>query len=301
MADLAEELKAVQQKLEEQALQLSYAQKLRELEDDVRGVKADVAEKWGYFKVAVTVGSVVLTVGGIIAGMVGFRTVDQAKQKLNDKIERNIRETNEFYGDVMASSVFFSQQQYDDAIPKLLKWFYNGHAYDKTILVPLLASLNITDDWAEARPVIKILRSDSKKFGEINDAAIYTIIGSIEVQLGMTDLDSQAPGDANMEMQRGDKLLERTYSMVRPNQNDLRQNILTNEWLYRVAKGEFDEARQYVVSLKNLPADTKIYSWKEITNWSCMKALARRDHSGMMLRAQRQWKELQTRYYPVGH
>jgi hypothetical protein len=299
MGDVARALEEIRQKVEEQALQLDYAQKLQEVADKVSALKAVVDEKWTYFKIAVAIGSVILTVGGTIAGLVGFHTVQDAKQRLTDKINQNISETSEFYGDVMASSVLYSQGRYEDATPKLMRWFNNGHTYDKNILMPLLSSMNIRDNWDEAKPVIQTLRSDPKKFDEINDASIYTIIGSIEVQLGMTELGPDNAGDGEKEMQLGNKLLERAYYLAGPNQNDIRRNILMNEWLYHVARGEFDQSQQNVLSLKSLPSGTHVYSWDSVSSWLCMAALARRDHANTMRIAEQQWKQLRSSYFPA--
>ncbi len=285
-----EDLKALQEKLAEQALQLNYVQQFQGLVTQLQALKADVDAKWLWLKIA---GTVLV----IVVGLLGIKTWQDAKQSLDDKIKDSIAATNEFYGDVMSSSVLFAQNRYDAAIPKLLKCFNKGHAYDKSVLIPLLASLNITDDWADAKPVLQKLRSDPAAFDQINDASIYTIIGSMEVQMGITELHSDRTNEAAQRMELGNKLLEHTLYLAGPDQHDMRQRILTNEWLYHIAKREFRESQEVIAVLKDSTPDTKVYSWKAIRGWTCLAAFASGDHSDTLSIAEHQWIQLQPRYF----
>jgi len=177
MPEANDELKDIREKLTEQAIQLNYIQQFQDILAQLHALKAEVDEKWRVFKMATIFLPLLLAVGGAIAGWIGIKNWHEAKENMNTKIERSIAEANQYYGDVMASSVLFAQSRYDAAIPKLLKCFNSGHTYEKSVLIPLLASLNITDDWAEARPVLEKLRSDPIAFDQISDPATYTIIG----------------------------------------------------------------------------------------------------------------------------
>ncbi len=297
MTEPSDELKAILEKQTELTIQINYAQQFQGLVTQLQALKAEMDEKWRHVKIIGAVLSVLVAIGGPIAGWIGVKNWQDAKQSMNDQMALSLANTNAFYGDVMASSVLFAQSRYDAAIPKLLKCFNNGHSYDKSVLIPLLASLNITDDWAEARPVLQKLRSDPVAFDQINDASIYTIIGSMEVQIGITDLSSNRTSEAAQRMELGNKLLEHTYYLVGPNQHDMRQRILTNEWLYHIAKRDFHKSQEVVTVLKDSAPDTKVYSWDAIRGWTCLAALATADHSDTLSIAEQQWKQLRPKYF----
>ncbi|HLY97644.1 MAG TPA: hypothetical protein VKT33_01115 [Candidatus Angelobacter sp.] len=293
MKDLSDELKAIHEKQTELAIQINYAQQFQSIVTEVQALKAKIDEKWRLVKLGGATLSIILA----IVPWIGIKNWHDAKQRINDKLDHNMAKTNDFYDDVIASSVLFAQNRYDAAIPKLLKCFNNGHTYDKSVLILLLASLNITDDWAEARPVLRTLRSNRVAFDQINDASIYTIIGSMEVQIGITDFSSGGTVEASQQMELGNKLLEHTYYLVGPNQHDMRQRILTNEWLYHIAKREFRKSQEVVTVLKDSAPDTRVYSWDAIRGWTCLAALASADHSDTLSIAEQQWKQLRLKYF----
>jgi hypothetical protein len=98
-------------------------------------------------------------------------------------------------------------------------------------------------------------------------------------------------------MDLGNKLLERTYPLAAPSQHDVRQRILTNEWLYHIARREFGQAQEIVSTLNNSSPEIKVYGWQAIRGWTCVAAFASRDHSGTMQTAEQQWKQLSSRYF----
>jgi len=292
-----DELSEIRAELTKQALQLDFAQQYQKVSDELKVLKADIDHKWAILRLVATISSVAVTVAGIILSLVGLHTLKDAKKILDEKIDRNIQETADFYGDVIAGSALFARGRYDDAIAKLLKCFNNGHTYDPSVLVPLLASMNIINDWDHAKSVMQKLQSDPAKFDQINDAQVLAIMGAIEIQSGMARYGFSSESDANEEMRKGQKLLEQAYYMAGSSQNDLRQHILTNQWLYHIAKREFDSARQNIASLESLPSNIQVYSWEDISKWRCMVSLAERDRSDTIQQAKQQWIGLSGRYY----
>jgi hypothetical protein len=203
----------------------------------------------------------------------------------------------------MGGTALYGQGRYDAAIPKLLKCFNDGHTYDKNILIPLLASLTINDNWEEGRSVLQKLRSDPAEFDKLNDPSIYIIVASFEVQSGITDLidSGYKPTDAAERIERGYLLLQRLLETVGPNQFDTRSRILTNEWLYHISKQEFAEANDVINTIKASPPKMHVYSWDQLSDWRCVRALttkATKDHSDKQMRiAEYQWEQLKPRFY----
>jgi len=119
----------------------------------------------------------------------------------------------------------------------------------------------------------------------------------MEVQIGISDLSSDRTPEAAQRLELGNKLLERTFYLVGPDQHDMRQRILTNEWLYHVAKRDFSKSQEVIAVLKNSSVDMRVYSWDAMRGWRCVIALTAGDRSDTMRIAEQQWEQLRPRFY----
>lgn len=301
MADATVDLKDIRDKLAEQALQLQYLEKVQQLSEELHTLKSDVDHKWNVLKV---VSTLTLFVAGFVTGWLGIKTWPDFKKQISAEIDSRIAAKEAFYDDVMGGTILYGQGRYDAAIPKLLKCFNDGHTYDKNILIPLMASLNIDDNWEEGRPVLQKLRSNPAAFDKLNDPSIYVIVASFEVQSGISDLvESEGKSsEAAERIEHGNLLLQRLFEGLGPNQHDMRQRVLTNEWLYHIARHEFDGAQDVIDAIKASPRKMKVYGWDTLSDWRCVRVLrakAGKDRSEKQMGiAKAQWEQLRARFFP---
>jgi hypothetical protein len=289
---LSIEVDALRDQLSAQSLQIKYLQKYQAVVDQMQELKFDVNEKWLRFKVTSIIGTAILAA----AGLIGYHSANDVKNQIYAQIQEKVEEKRVFYDDLMSGAALSIQQNYAGAIPRLMKCFNNEHEYDKSVLLPLLFALNLTDDWEEAVPVIDKLRSDSIRFDRINDAPTYTVIGSILIQSGVSQ-SSISKDVAQNRMDQGTAILKRALGIVAPNDLPTRMHIYNNLWINYAARGNFQKSQDYVDGLKRLPdePEARVYSWKEVSTWRCMRDLSVRD-SGIYSRAANQWQQLASRY-----
>lgn len=294
-ADAAlEEVKSLRLELDKQAIQVEYLREYQKVLSDLQDVKHDISVKWNYVRIAGALGGLLLTVLGVF----GLRNLSDISKTVNHAIARDVENQRRFYGDLMAGTALTIQKNYTAAIPKLRKCF-DEKPYDKSVLIPLLESINLTDDWLEAEPVLKKLHSDERQFDGINDATVYRVIGAIEVQSGLSLRSRGMAKDGSERMNQGLDILRKAMELTAPNDFDTRVHILNNLWIYHIANDRAQEALQDVQAIERLPDDARVYSWSNMKNWQCMKDLATaKDPKSMkdLQIAAQQWKALEKRY-----
>jgi tetratricopeptide (TPR) repeat protein len=232
-------------------------------------------------------------------GGIGIRSFFDASDKIHKEIDADVEAQRVFYRDLMAGTSLTIQKNYIAAIPKLKKCFDKDHIYDKSVLIPLLEALNLTDDWYDAKPILDKLRSDTQKFDEINDATVYRVIASIEIQSGLSLRSRGELADGNARMDRGFALLKEALEITQPNDYDTRVHILNNSWIYHISNGQVKEAQEDVKAIASLPEEAQVYGWSNIQSWQCMKDFAATKDSKNVANlriAAQQWKTLERRY-----
>jgi hypothetical protein len=264
------------------ALQKSY------LATQIQQVKNDVDAKWATFKIASGIGALVLTLFGVI----GYHSLQDLKVQAISEVRADVKDSKEFYDDLMSGAALNAQQNYGAAVPRLMHCFKNGHEYDKSVLLPLLTDLNMTDDWEEAAPVVARIRSDQRRYDDINDATVYTVVGSLLVQSGLSAWARDPNPETPLKnMEDGASILKDAIGITPPGAARTRMLAYQNLWIYYVARRQFDTSQTYIDSLKKLPDDVGVYSWIGLRTWRCMRDLKVRDPQAFD-RAERQWIEL---------
>jgi hypothetical protein len=292
---ILDELKSLRAEVDKQTIQLEYYERYQNVLSEVQEIKHDIERKWNYVRIAGAIGSVVVAV----LGAVGYRSFSDISRTVNNKVAQDVEAQRTFYGDLMAGTALTIEKNYTAAIPKLKKCFDEKHTYDKSVLIPLLESINLTDDWDDAAPILKKLRSDPMKFDQINDATVYRVIGAIEVQSGLSQRSTGIPVEGSARMDQGFSLLKHALAITAPNDVGTRMHILNNLWLYHIANGQIPEALEDVEALERLSEDAKVYGWSNIQKWRCLKDLAATNDPKAIqsLRtAAQQWKRLEKRY-----
>ena len=284
------ELKSLRDQVATLNTQLEHLQQYQSLLEQIQAIKLDVQEKWLTFKGARTAGIVALA----IMTAVGYGTWKDIKSRVDTQMAQHVERTKVFYDNLMSGSALTVQRNYAAAVPHLLKCFNKGHEYDKAVLLPLLISLNISDDWEDAGPVVAKLRSDPKRFDEINDASIYTIIGAILIQGGISQQNVTATSAVAFNVADGVTMMNRALPLVTPNDLSTRKQIYYNLWLNYIAGGQFDKSQEYIAAINALPSDQLVYSWANMSTWRCVRDLGAK-HRDFLAKAEAQWKSLGSR------
>ena len=287
-----EELKSLRAQIDKQSIQLDYLQQYQKVLLDVGELKHDVDRKWNIVKIGAPL---VLAV----AGAIGIHTFSDITKTVQQQIDADVEAQRKFYGDLMAGTALTIQKNYAAAIPKLMKCLDEKHMYDKSVLIPLLEAINITDDWSDAEPVLKRLRSDPQKFDQINDATVYRVIGAIDVQLGLSRRSKGQAVDGSAGMDQGFSLLKRALAIAGETEYGTRVHIYNNFWIYHIANGETRAALEDVRAIERFPEDAKVWSWSNMLSWQCMKDFAASNDKKSIQQLQaaaQQWKMLEKRY-----
>jgi hypothetical protein len=281
------ELQALREQVATLTEKLEHLQQYQSVLDEIQAVKLDIQEKWLTFKVASLVGTALLA----ILGAVGYGSWRDLTSRIDRQMTETVEKSKVFYDDLMSGAALMVQKNHAAAMPRLLNCFKNGHEYDKAVLLPLLISLNLTDDWENASPVVAKLRADSSRFDNINDAPVYAVAGAILVQGGISKSNSGSTALTQLNMDEGLALLNRTLPLVAPNDFATRKQVLTNLWLYYIARGQFAKAKDYADSISTLPPDVFVYGWANMRTWRCMRDLSVA-HKDYLDKAEQQWKAL---------
>lgn len=286
------ELKALRSQADQQTIQIDYMQQYQKVLLDIQELKQDIERKWSYVRIG---GPILIVLGGAL----GIRTFSDISKTVSKQINLEVDSQRQHYNDLMSGTALTIQKNYTAAIPKLLKCLDDKHTYDKSVLIPLLEALNITDDWTDAEPVLQRLESNRQKFDQINDATVYRVIGAINVQLGLSRRSSGMTVAGTEQMNKGFSLLKRALAITGENEYGTRVHIYNNFWIYHVANGQFREASEDVETIGRFPAGAKVWSWSNMETWQCMKDFAATKDPETILKLQtasQQWKALEYRY-----
>ena len=307
---ILEELSSIREEMNKRSIQLEYSQQYQKVLLDIAETKHDVERKWNYVRIGGAIISIFVATLGTI-GIHSFsdteRRAEQGFQKtfkkMNEEMNSDLAARREFYGNLMAGTALTVLKNYTAAMPKLKRCFDEEHTYDKSVLIPLLVSINLTDDWLEAEPVLKRLRSDQRKFDQINDPTVYRIVGAIEVQSGLSLRIAGNASEGTSRMDRGFTVLKQAFSIAAPNDYETRRHILYNFWIYHIGNGQFREAQEDAAAVDRLPPGVKVYSWSHMRTWRCIKDLAGSSDPRLVQKvriAEQQWKKLASRYIADG-
>jgi hypothetical protein len=302
MADGELTLDSLKADLDKQATALENLQEIQTLRVELQEVKHDLKLKWSHLQtLGIALSAVLTLVGGwgIRRLYVVFNDLpNDVSKHVHQIIDSDVEAQRKFYGDLMTGTSLTIQKNYNAAIPKLKKCFDEKHAYDKSVLIPLLESINLADDWADAEPILKKLYSDPQKFDEINDATIYRVIAAVEIQWGLSLRSRGQTTEGNARMDQGFALLTQASEVTQSNDYDTRVHILNNSWIYHISNGQIREAEQDVQAINRLPSEAQVYAWSKMKTWKCMKDFAAGKDPKVaknLLIAEKKWKNLEKR------
>jgi hypothetical protein len=260
---------------------------------DIQDIKQDIHEKWLYFKLV----SLIITIAFTLLGVLGYHNMRDIQSQITDNINSHVTDSKIFYDNLMAGTALTVQKNYTAATPILKKCLTKEHLYDNSVLFPLLLSLNYTDNWEEALPVIETIMTDRERFDKINDASIYLVVGSILVQAGVSRWTEGIP-QGRLEMDQGLAILQKAKAVTTREDHKTLKHLYNNEWIYYLAVGDPAKAQQAIEAIKALPNE-QVYSWDNVSKWRCFRDLFDK-HPEMVNPASSQWGELKTRYMSGG-
>jgi len=238
------ELRMALARLEEQTKsQMDSLQKQMELSKQVEALRSEVHQELSYFRWIGVSATIVIAVAGVVGGLVGYKSfsdyVGTVKQDVTVRLDR----ISSYYYDFSRANSLLLAKRWDEAIPPLIRCL-EDNLYDESVLTWLLNAYDETERWEDAKDLIVRLKRDEKRYRQLKDPMTYNNMAVVQIGLGLDDQELLEEARRN---------LERARQLVAGDDREALSYINFNFWEYWVVKNDFEQAQQYVASLRGLP------------------------------------------------